>query len=45
MIRPGLVQDLESVEDLAEIVREDPDLAKQIHTRPAETIAELAGPA
>jgi hypothetical protein len=35
---------VESVEDLAEMVREDPALAREISTRPAETIAELAAP-
>jgi hypothetical protein len=35
---------VESVEDLAEMVREDPALARDISTRPAEAIAELAAP-
>jgi uncharacterized integral membrane protein len=35
---------VESVEDLAELVREDPALAREISTRPAEAIAELAAP-
>lgn len=34
----------ESVEDLAEMIREDPDLAREVSSRPAETIAELAAP-
>ena len=35
---------VESVEDLAEMVREDPELAQEIRERPAETIAEMASP-
>jgi hypothetical protein len=35
---------VESVEDLAEMVREDPALAREISSRPAEAIAELAAP-
>jgi predicted phage tail protein len=35
---------VESVVDLAEMVREDPELAKEIQSRPAERIAELAAP-
>jgi hypothetical protein len=35
---------VESVEDLAEMVREDPALAREIQSRPAEAIAELAAP-
>jgi hypothetical protein len=35
---------VESVEDLAELVREDPALAREIQSRPAEAIAELAAP-
>jgi hypothetical protein len=35
---------VESVEDLAEMVREDPVLAREIQSRPAETIADLAAP-
>ena len=35
---------VETVQDLAELVREDPALAKEIQSRPAETIAELAAP-
>jgi len=38
----------ESVEDLADMIRDDPDLAKEIQQRPADTvadrIAELAAP-
>ena len=34
----------ESVHDLAEMVREDPALAREIQSRPAETIADLAAP-
>ena len=35
---------VETVEDLAERVREDPELARVISSRPAEAIAELAAP-
>jgi hypothetical protein len=35
---------VETVQDLAELVREDPALAREIQSRPAETIAELAAP-
>jgi hypothetical protein len=35
---------VESVEDLAEMVRDDPALAKEIQNRPAEAIADLAAP-
>lgn len=35
---------VESVVDLAEMVREDPELAREIQSRPAETIADLAAP-
>ena len=35
---------VETVEDLAEMIREDPELAKEIQRRPAEMIAELAAP-
>jgi hypothetical protein len=35
---------VETVEDLAELVRTDPALAKEIQSRPAEAIAELAAP-
>jgi hypothetical protein len=35
---------VETVEDLADMVREDPELAKEIQSHPAETIAELAAP-
>jgi predicted phage tail protein len=35
---------VESVQDLAEMVREDPALAREIQSHPAETIAELAAP-
>jgi hypothetical protein len=35
---------VESVEDLAEMVRDDPALAKEIQDRPAEAIADLAAP-
>jgi hypothetical protein len=34
----------ETVEDLAEMIREDPELAKEIQRRPADMIAELAAP-
>ncbi len=35
---------VETVQDLAELVREDPELAREIQSRPAETIADLAAP-
>jgi hypothetical protein len=35
---------VESVADLADLIREDPQLAREIQSRPAETIAELAAP-
>jgi hypothetical protein len=35
---------VESVEDLAEMVRADPALAREIQSHPAEAIAELAAP-
>jgi hypothetical protein len=35
---------VETVEDLAELVRDDPALAREISNRPAEAIAELAAP-
>jgi hypothetical protein len=38
------LQRVESVADLAALVEEDPELAKEIQSRPAETIANLALP-
>jgi predicted phage tail protein len=35
---------VETVQDLAELVREDPELAREIQSRPVETIADLAAP-
>ena len=35
---------VETVHDLAELVREDPELAREIQSRPVETIADLAAP-
>jgi uncharacterized integral membrane protein len=35
---------VETVQDLAELVREDPELAREIQSHPAEAIAELAAP-
>ena len=39
-----MARQVESVEDLAEMVRDDPALAREIQSRPAEAIAELAAP-
>jgi hypothetical protein len=35
---------VETVSDLAELVRDDPALAREIQSRPAEALAELAAP-
>jgi len=34
----------ETVDDLAEMIREDPELARKIQSNPVETISELAAP-
>ena len=39
-----MAQRVETVADLADLVREDPALAREIQSRPAEAIAELAAP-
>lgn len=39
-----MARQAESVEDLAEMVRDDPELAREIQSRPAEAIAALAAP-
>jgi hypothetical protein len=39
-----MAQRVETVADLADLVREDPELAREIQAHPAKALAELAAP-